>query len=310
MFWTDIGKKVVSALFVLLILISGFLVFKKIGMAIDNISSQSMEVSPPSQELVVDPGKEVLVKAKIRNKSFNRVNIKVRIEDFAASGQDGQVALVDKETDSLKNWSLLSAESFSLEPNEVKEVTAMIKIPASVVGGQYGSFVFSIAGKEPSAGEASLAQEVASLFLLRVNGVVEENLVLTDFMVPKFVEHGPVPMEIKFKNSGNVHIKPFGIINVRNVFGKTVKDVVVKGETNILPGATRVVRASLDKKFLFGIYTAEALVNYGGKNSSLSSSSMFLVFPIRVVSVLLVILFFVYKMRKRLGKAVSALFGK
>lgn len=278
--------------------------------AVDIVSVQSLEVSPPSQEVKVEVGKPTIVKTKLRNKSFSEIKIKVRIEDFMASGQDGQVALVDKKEASMKDWGLLSIETFSLKPNEVKEITAMITLPDNLVGGQYGAFVFSVVGDAPSAGEAALAQEVASLFLLRVDGEVKEDLILTDFMVPRFKEFSPVPMEIKFKNSGNVHIKPFGIINVRNVFGKTVKDIVVKGETNVLPGATRIVRASLEKPFLFGFYTAEALMNYGSKNDSLSSTVNFVVLPVRFIVAVLIVLYVLYKGRKRLKRVWAALAGK
>lgn len=294
--------------FLLLFLaVSVWVLKSKFGLAVDNLAIQSMEVSPPSQEIKGVAGGELMVKAKLRNKSFNSINVKVRIEDFAASGQEGQVALVDRDSDSLKKWSLLSTENLSLKPNEQKEVTALINIPAGLVGGQYGAFVFSILGSEPQAGEAALAQEVASLFLVKLSGETNENLVLTDFKVPRFVERGPVPMEIKFKNSGNVHSKPFGLINVKNIFGKTVKDVVVKGETNILPGATRVVRASLDKKYLFGYYTAEALMNYGPKNESLSSTVSFYVVPVRIILVVLLVVFIFIKIRKRLAKAWKVL---
>lgn len=300
-FFSFLGLFLVISIWVLR---SGF------GLAVDDLAVQSLEVSPPSQEVSGSAGSQIMVKAKIRNKSFNPVNLKVRVEDFTASGQEGQVALVEKTENSLKSWSLLSLEQLSLKPNEQKEVTAMINIPAGLVGGHYGAFVFSIVGEEPKGGEAALAQEVASLFLIRLGGETKESLVLTDFKVPRFLEFGPVPMEIKFKNSGNVHSKPFGLINVRNVFGKTVKDVVVKGETNILPGATRVIRANLDKKYMFGFYTAEVLMNYGSKNESLSSTSTFVVVPVRIVLGVLFGVVILVKMRKRLSKAWKALVGK
>lgn len=284
--------------------------FVSFGLAKDPVDAQSLEVSPPSQELKADPGQQLTVKAKLRNKSFSTVNIKVRIEDFTATGQEGQVALLEKNNESLKSWSLLSTENFSLKPNEVREVIALINVPDTVAGGQYGSFVFSIVNSENTPGSAAISQEIASLFLIRVRGEERESLILSDFIISKFFEFGPVPMQLKFKNSGNVHIKPFGLINVRNIFGKTVGDVVIKGETNILPGATRVVRVSLDKKFLFGFYTAEALLNYGVKNESLSSVSTFFVFPVRVVVLVLVIILVLYKARKRLMRAFEALAGK
>jgi len=284
--------------------------FIKFGLAKDPISAQSLEVSPPSQEIKGNPGQQVAIKAKLRNKSFSTVNIKIRIEDFTATGQEGQVALLEKNVDSLKSWSLLSVEGFSLKSNEQKEVTALVTIPESAAGGHYGSFVFSVVGEAPEPGTASLAQEVASLFLMKISGEVREDLILTDFKVPRFMEFGPIPMELKYKNSGNVHIKPFGLINVRNIFGRTVKDVVVRGETNVFPGATRVLRASLDKKFMIGLFTAEVLVNYGAKNENLTSTVNFFVFPVRIVVAVLLLAFILFKARMRIGKAMRALAGK
>lgn len=307
--WSRLRVFLGSFLF-LFLAISVWVLRSKFGLAVDSLAVQSMEVSPPSQEIKGTAGSQLTVKAKLRNKSFNSINVKVRVEDFAATGQEGQVALVDRDSESLKTWSLLSTESLSLKPNEQKEVTALIDIPAGLVGGQYGAFVFSVLGSEPQAGEAALAQEVASLFLIKLAGQTNENLVLTDFKVARFLESGPVPMEIKFKNSGNVHSKPFGLINVKNIFGKTVKDVVVKGETNILPGATRVVRASLEKKYLFGYYTAEALMNYGPKNESLSSTVSFWVIPVRIILAVILVFLIFFKMRKRIAKAWKVLVSK
>ncbi len=50
----------------------------------EDAAAQSIEISPPSQEIPGDPGKTIRAKAKVTNKSGNSLPIKVRIEDFAA----------------------------------------------------------------------------------------------------------------------------------------------------------------------------------------------------------------------------------
>jgi len=50
------------------------LVLTKFGLAKDELSSRSLEVSPPSQEINADPGSEVVVVAKIRNKSKEKID--------------------------------------------------------------------------------------------------------------------------------------------------------------------------------------------------------------------------------------------
>jgi hypothetical protein len=274
------------------------------------VSSQSLEVSPPSQELASDPGQIITAKAKVRNKSADSLNIKVRIEDFTASGEGGQVALIEEGPQSLTSWAAVEPQSFTLKPGEAKEVVAKISVPKEAAGGRYGSFVFSVGGGPATPGTASVAQELASLFLIRISGPVSEKLFIAEFSAPAFLEFGPVPFTIKFQNSGNVHVKPFGLLNITDVFGRVVKDVVVRGETNIFPQASRVITVSYDERWLFGPYKAQAVLNYGSKNESLYATTTFFVFPARIAAAALLVLFVLYIGRRRLTKTIKALAGK
>lgn len=272
--------------------------------------SQSLEVSPPSQELKSDPGKVITAKVKLRNRGNDAINVKVRVEDFTAAGEEGQVALVEKGPNSITSWTRLEPDAFALKPFESREVTATISVPTTAAGGWYGSFVFSVGGGTGVGGTTAVAQEIASLFLVKISGPVTERLSLVEFSSPSFVEFGPVPFTLKFENAGNVHVKPFGLVNVRNMFGKTVQDVVVAGQANIFPGASRVVSVDLNKKWLIGPFTAQAVLNYGSKNDSLSETTTFFAFPVRVAAAAALLLLVVYLMRKRITLALKALMGK
>lgn len=287
-----------------------FSVFLNLTSAQNTISSQSLEVSPPSQELQADPGQTITAKAKVRNKSADSISIKVRIEDFTATGEEGQVALIEKGPQSLTSWAIVEPATFPLKPGETKEVISKISVPKEAAGGHYGSFVFSVGGGQAAPGTAAVSQELASLFLIRISGPVSEKLLISEFKAPTFLEFGPVPFTIKFTNSGNVHVKPFGLINITDIFGRVVKDVVVRGETNIFPGASRIVTVNYDEKLLLGPYKAQAVLNFGSKNESLTATTTFFVFPVRIAAALLLVLFVLYVSRKRLGKALKALAGK
>lgn len=272
-------------------------------------SSQSIEVSPPSQEVTADPGRTVLVKSKIRNRSQASLPLTVRIEDFTASGEEGQVALESQGPYSLASWTKLTPASFTLAPGEEQEVTAEIKVPGQkVAGGYYGSFVYKVTTPQ-KGGAASIGQEIASLFLLKVNGQVSEKLFLDQFKAPFFTEFGPVPFSLKLTNTGNVHTKAFGLVNVTDMFGQKVADLVIPG-TNVFPGASRVVNVALDKKFLFGKYTATAIVYFGSvDNQTLTSVTSFMAVPLRIIAAAIIVLVLLFILRKRIGKALKALFG-
>lgn len=292
----------------LLLLVSGGFLVVRLGVAQNAASSQTLEISPPSQEIKVDPGQTVKIKAKIRNRSGESLSIRARIEDFTASGEGGQVALIEKGPYAISSWTSIDQPAFTLKSGETKEIVATASVPVGLAGGRYGSFVFSAGGGQAGAGTAAVSQEVASLFLLRISGPVSEVLTADAFTMPSFVEFGPVPMTVKFSNTGNVHVRPNGLINVRNMFGKTAADVLFKGE-NVFPGASRSQTVTLDKTWLFGPYTAQAVLTYGSKNESLTITSTFFAFPLRIAVVLGIVVGVLYMMRRRLKKALKALVG-
>lgn len=303
-------KTVVFGLSFLFIAIAVSLFITLSGIFAQNqLSSQSLEVSPPSQEITGNPGDSVTITSKIRNKSGETLPIKAHIEDFTASGDEGQVALETKGPYSLTSWSTITPQTFSLKPGQEQTVVASVKIPVNkVAGGYYGSFVYSVVS-EQKGGVASLGQEIASLFLLKVNGQVNEKLLFEEFKSPPFSEFGPIPFTMKFVNTGNIHTKAFGLINVSDMFGQKVTDIVVNG-TNVFPGASRILRSSLDKRFLFGRYTATAIIYFGSiKNETLTGVTSFVVFPVRIVAGIFVLIALLYALRKRLKKALKVLFG-
>lgn len=295
-------KKFLLSLFVLTILTAGILAYNLTSNFAQNITAeQSIEISPPSQELDVDPGQTVTLKAKVRNKGNSTYTLTTRIEDFTAEGEGGQVALVEQGPWAISSWSTISPSSFTLDPKSEREVQVIIKVPEQKVGGgRYGAMVFSITGGNiPNS--ASVAQEIASLFLLRVSGPVDENVKVIDFTAPSFVEFGPVPLTLRLQNSGNIHVKATGIISIMNVLGKKVEDIVIP-PTNVFPDANRVVDTSFNQKFLIGPYQAVAIVYYGSENKSITTYTPFFAFPVKIVAGVIILIVIILLIRKYLRR--------
>ncbi|MGI8419980.1 MAG: hypothetical protein ACR2LN_05055 [Candidatus Levyibacteriota bacterium] len=295
-------------LWVVLFLLLGSLGFTFCNYVTAQIAGQGLEVSPPSQEAAIDPGKTITIKAKIHNRSNNTLPMNVHIEDFTAKGDQGQIALNSNSPYSIASWTKVAPKTFSLSPGADQEVIATITAPRDGAGGHFGSFVFSVTPDNQDKNAATVSQEIASLFLVKVSGPVNEKLTIKSFSAPGYSEFGPVPFNLTFNNSGNVYVKTFGLINVTDMFGKKVEDVVVPG-TNVFPQADRVVTADLNKRFLFGNYTATALMYYGSQNQSITATTTFFAFPARLAAIVLVVLLLLFLMRKRIGKALKTLFG-
>lgn len=306
------GKRKVSFLSVLLIVIAvtAVSVLATLTKAQSDPEAQGLEISPPSQELTVDPGGTYTIKAKIRNRTPISLPVTARLEDFVATGELGGVALSKDSTYAITSWSSLAPTEFTLGAGESREVTATVRVPKSgVAGGRYGSIVFAVVPKSQK-NTAVIGQEVASLFLLRVSGPVEEKIALEGFKAPLLSEFGPIKFALQFKNSGNIHLKPAGVISITDMFGRKVADVKVDG-TNVFPQATRIVTVDWNEKFLIGKYSANAILNSGGnKNQSLQSSVEFFVFPVRIAVLIGLVVLVLYLLRKRLQRALGALAGK
>ena len=101
-----------SLLLIPLILILGVATFSLHQFVTAQSAGQGLEVSPPSQEASIDPGKTTTVKAKIRNRSNNALPVSVRIEDFMAKGDQGQVELSADSPYSITNWTKVTPNKF------------------------------------------------------------------------------------------------------------------------------------------------------------------------------------------------------
>lgn len=303
-------KTIISIVLVLTAGILGSFVF--LG---DVRAASGLSISPLTFEFTANPGDTLDNKIRIYNPTESIVAVKMEVEDFTVSGETGQVLIEPAETEtySLAQWVQVSPEIFTLEPGEQKIVDFIITVPEGAEpGGHYGSVLATTAG---AIGEnftgAGVAQKVGALVLLSVSGAVKENLQVKEFSAPEFSEYGPIKFLMRFQNTGTVHVRPKGFINITNWRGKKVADVEFP-QKNVIPGATRMADATWNAKMLFGKYTATLVGSYGVSNTPLEPYVIsFWVVPWKILSaagaVLLVLLIFFFFSRKRWGRAIKIL---
>ncbi len=279
-----------------------------VSFAQDLNSTQSLELTPPSQEVKANPGQTVSFKVTLKNRSKNPLPIKTRVEDFTASGDEGQVELIEKGSYSVSGWTTVVPDSFTLGPGASKTVSGTVKIPNKAAGGRYGAVVFGVEAKTAQENAAAVSQEIASLFLVKIAGPTNENLKLNNFTAPAFSEFGPVPFTLHFSNNGNVHTTTTGLVSVNDMFNRKVADIVVP-PTNVFPGSQRNISAQLEKRFLFGKYSATAIMYFGEKNETINAVTYFYVLPLRIIAITIVALLILITLRKRLKKAMKVLFS-
>lgn len=278
--------------------------------------SLGIALSPPTFELSANRGDTLTNTIRVENLNETPISVSVEKENFTALGEEGAVGLTEEETPfSLASWITVSPQETVIPPKGNTIFTFQIHIPPNAEpGGHFGSLIFQVGGqKPPQQTGAVVAQQLGSLILLKVAGKTKEGANIESFAAEKrFWEYGPVDFTIRIKNTGNVHIRPQGTITITNAFGKEIAKFPVNPK-NVLPGAIRKIPVTWHQKSLIGKYTATVSLTYGTKGKILTASTVFWGFPLKVGGVILlgltIILFLLYKGRRRIKLALKVLFS-
>ena len=279
-----------------------------------------LSISPLTFELTANPGDVLENKLKVYNPTDSIISIKMEVEDFKPVGEAGRVIVTPEEeiTYSLKRWVKTNPSEFTLKPKEQKFVDFIIEVPENAEpGGKYGSILASTTaaiGKGVTG--AAIAQKAAALILLTVSGEVIEDLEIVEFSAPSFLETGPVPFTIRFKNKGTVHLRPRGFVTITRpkfLFFQEQKVIDIPfPQNNVLPGTIRKIETKWNEKWSVGKYTATLVGSYGSANLPFNPPVLsFWIFPWKVVLagflIVILILGFFIKTRKRWKMAFKIL---
>lgn len=266
----------------------------------------ALTISPPVFEVGGNPGDTIRSEIKLFNETDSEVTVWTSTADFGAKeGEGGEPSFYapeEKEED-LASWIQIESGPITLSPRVWRTISFKIKIPSYAdPGGHYAAIFF---GDQPpeEAGTIGVASKLGTLVLLRASGEIHEEGSLVEFSLKeekKFYEHLPIDFVIRFKNSGNVHLKPQGEMEITNIFRRT-SDVVdvnkVSAGGNVLPDSIRKYQVSWNKdlseaptgfwdevkaeknNFALGRYTANLNLKYGADSKSTSDTLKFWVIP-------------------------------
>ncbi len=177
---------------------------------------------------------------------------------------------------------------------------------------------------------STLSAGVASHFLLSVSPDPMRNIALKEFSTPAFSQESPIPFHVRLTNETAHFSQVNASINIQNIFGNTL-EVVTIPQTTILSQSTRsligpteltqldTVKSdhssikrvqSYDEKPLVyqetnlfpGIYKARLQVTGPNLPAPISQTTYFMVAPIELVITIIVVLVFLYVIKKRILK--------
>lgn len=302
------------------VLIGGLVLFLGIGFA-SSVSAYQIEklanvpvtndftLGPGKVEVLLAPGEKETRTLSITNRLGEVMEFKVEIEDFTGDPTGSQAAVLLGETKgpySLKDYLHPELTEFKLAHGEKMVLPVEISIPAGMeAGGLYGSVLISTVPSEETPGrEAEVAKgqiriagRIGSLFFVRVKGEVFEEGKLEKFDTAgskRFYQSGPISFAIISRNTGNVYLSPYGVIEIKNLLGKKVAEIDIDPYFS-MPKSLRYKEAKWESSFGLGFYTAKLFLNRGYKDIIDEAKINFWILPWKIllitgVIILLIIL--------------------
>jgi hypothetical protein len=281
--------------------ILGFIIltafFVSIPLANAAISGEGLTISPPISEPNVKPGQTVTQTIILTNPTNKMIEVYPQTMDFKAGGETGQPAFMEVGDSSgkfsLAKWISFSPSKIALTPEQVVHFSYKISVPSDAEpGGHYGAvFFLSQPPKDTTEGsKVSIGSMVGSLVLVKVPGDIVEKGIIQSFASTEalYVAQKKASFVTKISNTGNIHFKPSGTIEIENMFGTQVGSLMVNSQGgNILPDSTRRFDNNWGLKwYQVGYFTANLHVLYGTGQAPLEATANFWIVPIWLMIVI------------------------
>ncbi len=268
-------------------------------------------LGPGKTEFFLEPGQKEKIDLLVTNRLGKTMDFEIDIEDFKGSQDPNEsTVLLGKEKGpySLRNYLYPEITKFTLEHGQRMVLPVEIFLPIDAEpGGLYGSVLISTnppkeeleSEKQAAKGQMRLISRLGCLFFIRVKGDVLEEGFFKELRLgkskeeKKFYEKGPISFVSIFRNEGNVHLNPYGKIEITNLLGRKIDEVEIK-PFFVMPYSERLSEIKWNREFLFGRYKALATLNRGyGEELVDQKSVVFWVLPWKIILAVLALIFLI-----------------
>lgn len=279
-------------------------------------------ISPVRSEFTIQKGQSKTFTITLENPSAAALTARPIVNDFVASeDESGEPRLIlDPDTVLPRNdfKRLVSPlEDVVIPANQKKDITVTLSVPTYVdAGGYYGAIRFVPVLPDEDGRNVALTASIGSIVLVQVPGEIRQQLTLLQLSAAQkqssrgFLIGGDVSVLTRLKNTGNIHVKPFGKVQIKNMFGKVVHEYEFNNTDprgNVLPDSIRKFIDPISNKKWLGRYTISINLSYSDGGDIITAKSAFWYFPVPVFYTLLALLlalaigvnFLVYRHRRK-----------
>jgi hypothetical protein len=256
------------------------------------ISGTGLTLSPISQDISIQPGQTITGTLKVSNPTNTAVESTISASDFTSKNQGGEPSFYsapEGEPHAMSHWFHFSETDLTIAGQTSRTFTYTITAPADAEpGGHYGAIFFTNkpSGNSDTTNAVQLNPVVGSLFLVRIPGNIVQSAQVAAFKSSHSrYANTPVDLTVSIKNTGNIHIRPFGDVVIKDWRHRVVASVPLNPNKGaVLPGSIRDFSVSITTLPATGYYTAE-LAGLYGENQVLSGQTSFTLLPTATVAV-------------------------
>jgi len=278
--------------FTLIIFLLHFLFFGEVRAA-------DLVVAEKIQEINLVPGGAGHFSVQLKNNSDFDLLVVPVLKGFKINNDNGEIELVDDIGNPLtESWlKPLNAGDIELRAGREKKAAFLITVPVTAENKGYYAAVYFI--YKPLQGPGEEFTSEVSLLLLGVESPESNSLIrggqIDNLTIPEKIYYGPVEFKASFTNTGKIHYKTQGEIEIYNSLNRKSAVIPIKSQ-NILPGNTLNLKAEWKRKYLLGRYLVVAKMVDGDGNQSVVVVN-FWAFPWKEFSVIfgVIILFYISK---------------
>jgi hypothetical protein len=269
-------------------------------------SGSGLSISPTITQLTISPGGTNHVTITLKNITVDDVVAKGEVDDFKADNNTGNPQIITNSTtpgpNSIKKF-ISTVDDVPLAKGQQKSIVIGLDVPKSATpGAYYGIIRYRAVPKAlatPGPGQVALTASVGTIVLVTVPGQIREQVQVNGLHVYRgsressFFVRPPTSIGITITNFGNGFVRPFGTVEVHDVFNKIVATYQFNNPKqlgNILPNSSRTFTNNIKGASKIGRYTVIASVSYGSGSQVLTLQKTFWYVPLWLVILLLLVL--------------------
>lgn len=278
----------------------------------------SLSITPPILELVIKPGKSVMIAYQVSNQG-DPVILTTKLVSFEPRDNFGKIRLKDGIEGPIRfeldNSDIQLERPFFLKTGASQQLLLRIRAPEGAANGDYyytllaeTTPVDNIDGTAGPKTKASIGSNI--LVTVTDSGVIDirpkvvlfeviNKLKMFNQKIKIFDSFDKIPLVLIVENKGKNLIKPEGKISLIGNFGERIDYPIIP--KNILSESQRLVEASssanpLEQRetsystvfsgFFIGQYRVTTEINFGESSPTLFAKTSFFAFPFKLAAVL------------------------